>query len=620
MPPRHRYIVLIISLCAWLVLIDANTGVMGLSFVSTIDVHGQMALWLLSIGGIGWGLGMRPGRVHRLDARIMFALFGGALVLRLMGLESYLRALVDELNTIGGVIALWERPEQRLLWTMSDNIMPYPYHYVWLHEVTVHFFGRSLWGLRVVDALMGALSVVATYGLLRQIAMRRTALIGGLVVMSLPLHLHITRLALINVTDALLLPLLVWAMLAGLRWRGDVAMSRSAWLWAGLFLGLLQYFYEGGRLLSLPLVGAWLVMLVLLGQMRRRDWRGVGWMALMAGFVAFPLLFTWSQVGAPVAGRLSLTAGDSTYWMSILGSRWGDGWLEVLLDQILRAFSVYFFLPDQSPFYMGSDAMLLPFVVPFALMGILASVLWRAPLRVVLLLWLMGIALANGIFMLNSAIYSRFIGATPALACLVALGLEGWLLLIRRLAGQRGWRGAHQRARRLVVLMAGMLFIAQTGYYFGLHLPTYNFDYRLIRPYPDVDDAILRASQQLPMGVQVHLIIPHTQRDDEDMALTWALIGAGQGYVRDFMRFLRDDLQATSVPSSQLSDYIAQLTPDVGHAFFVPISDAPGIRLMSRRFPQAIISDSHDPRVPIQRAMRLYYVPGGRSLAQINAP
>jgi 4-amino-4-deoxy-L-arabinose transferase-like glycosyltransferase len=635
-PSRMRRFSLWVGIIAMLLLIDANTRAIGITFTAGMSADVQMGLWVLGVFGMAIGFGLRGIRVTRMDAYLMFAFFLGAFILRLMGLGDYLRTLVDELNTISGVTSLWNRPDQRLLWVMSENIMPYPWHYVWLHEQNIAIFGRSLFGLRVLDAMMGAGSVAVTYGMVRTLATRRAGIIASLVLMSLPLHLHITRLALINVTDALLLPLLVASIASALRapnTLAGIARSRSMWLWAGIWLGMLQYFYEGGRLLSLPLVAGWLLMVVFIGKMRRRDVRGIGWMLLMFGVMVFPLVFTWSQSGAPVAGRLNITGGDSGYWLSIFNARLGDGWLETLLDQVMRAFAVYIFLPDQSGFYMGDTAMLLPFVVPFALLGVIASLWWRAHLRVVLLLWVVGFSLANGLFLLNSAGYSRFIGVTPALAGLVGVGLEGWYLLMRQatrrarqrraLAGdasRRSRQGTRWRSALLLWGVALVLVMGQTVYFFGLHLPMYNVDYRLVRPYPDVDDAILRASQQLPIGTQVHLVMPHTPSDDEDLEMVWAMIGAGQAYGREFMRLLRDDINTVTVPSSQLESYIEGLNEEAGHAFFIAVDDDASAIAIIRAFPSYTTHYTTDSRIPSSKAMVMYYVAPIRTLVENPHP
>jgi hypothetical protein len=177
-------------------------------------------------------------------------------------------------------------------WLEVPNL--YPAVMGWLAPIT----GDTLGGLRVTMAVIGAVTVVATWRFGRQVVGPDAALVGALVLAVMPFHLVFTRTALFHGTDpaALMLGLMFLHRAVRTNRAGD------AWL-AGVMVGLGWYGYWGAR--SIPIVVALIVVLT-----ARPLWRVLtvgGWAA--AGFLLAiaPMIVTFVQYRPAFSGRIAVT-------------------------------------------------------------------------------------------------------------------------------------------------------------------------------------------------------------------------------------------------------------------------------------------------------------------------
>jgi len=154
--------------------------------------------------------------------------------------------------------------------------------FIYLIALSVSLLGRNPLAIRLVAALLGILTVPATYWMVRELLGRREALLAALVTATTFWHLNLSRVGF----RAVSLPLFT-ALWLGFLARGLHRQRQRDWALAGVFLGLSFYTYLAARfapLILLALVVYWLA--------RRQSipWRGLLLLAICACIVASPLL------------------------------------------------------------------------------------------------------------------------------------------------------------------------------------------------------------------------------------------------------------------------------------------------------------------------------------------
>ncbi len=575
-----------IALLCFIALVEINTAHWNIAFLSGLSLPTQLIFFFVGVFGVVWGLGVGSyqkqwiPQIRHLSSQwewqFVFLLTIIGFFLRAAGLDETSRFMVDELNTVSGVLALRDGEANNLLWQMSRNIMPYPWHYAYAHHLAVELFGRSLFGLRVVDAMFGAFSIPLLYLLAKALFDKKTAQVSALFVLTFPLHLHLSRLALINLSDGVLIVGIMAFFVRGFR-HG----SRMDFALAGLFWGLTQYFYEGGRLLITPLViVSLLVGLLFWRDVLRRHWRGIVVMFIVALGISIPLYITWSLLEFPIAGRMTTVGSSGEYWLAVLLSEVDSGWLDTLYDQIARAFRVYVNLPDQSLFYGGELAMILPPLIPFFLVGIAVVLSRRRTQALLILLPIVGYSLSNGLFIFNPARYARYIGATPFVVLLIAIGV------VRLFQSSKpSW---------LIWTVTILIVIGQGVYYFVPHLTHYNIQFREGRPYPDYEDAMLR-SVDFVAGTQIHVIAPE---------------GLNQNDAQTFLRLFVDDITVNTIYRGEFDEtYLQDLPSNIEHVFYITPDDGRSRHILRQTYGDLAPQVSPYTNLPNSTTMEAYVIP-----------
>ena len=182
-------------------------------------------------------------------------------------------------------------------WLEVPNL--YPAVMGWLSHLT----GDGLDSYRLVMAVIGSVTVLATWRLGRVVVGADAALVGAVVLAVMPIHLMFTRTALFHGTDpaALMLGLLFLHRAVASNRAGD------AWL-AGVMVGCGWYGYWGAR--SLPLTMALLLLLTARPLWRVATpglWAASGFLATIA-----PLVVTFIRYPPAFAGRVDVTSVTTT--------------------------------------------------------------------------------------------------------------------------------------------------------------------------------------------------------------------------------------------------------------------------------------------------------------------
>jgi hypothetical protein len=306
--------------------------------------------------------------------------------------------------------------------------------------------------------------------------------------------------------------------------------------------------------------------------------------ALTALIVAAPIYATLYGLRLPPLPRVNVTGFSPEYWQNLLLAPAASGVLQAHLQHTLNAFAVYIQAIDSSHYYDGDQPMLLNYLVPFFLLGIVYA-LRHFRTAGVLLLWLFLISVGNSLLN-NSTHYSRYVAVFPAVTLLAACGIVALLSLLDRLP--RNTRYA---------LSAGLVFVLVAGqvvYYFGHHLPSYAYNFWLYSPHDGGQDAVTR-SLAFPPGTSIHIIssVPYADFNEDTI----------------FLRVYTDDLNLYGMTSDMLTDqYLASLPHDRDHAFFLEPEDQESLRRLAAHF--SLLEPQYSPyNIPPEKQFVLYYAP-----------
>jgi hypothetical protein len=568
----------------------------------------QFAVWLAGIIVLTYGLsGLRFWRWRwNGDRRLMLlllTLFTIAFVLRLFGLEGRLRVLVDEMQVIAPIVATWDETLP-LLHQIDPYGYPYPYIYPYIQQAGSAIFGYSLFTFRLMSVWVGTLTVLSTFALAQTLFNRQIAWLSAVALAVLPMHLHFSRLGIVNIYDPLLATLAFTFVARGFQHGG-----RQYWVLAGACLGMTHYLYEGGRLLHTPLTLLWVGLIwgssrlgvsIITRLSSRKIGQGVGWMLLTSALLAAPLYITWIGTDVQVFGRLASQSVTDTPPLLEEVTEVDSSVIPTTLSRLRDSALLYVSLIDEWMFFGGRQPMIPVFVVPFFLIGLGAGLLQRRQwaLTVLPAMWLLATVTATGLFIWNPTHAARHTVALPAVAILIALGV--WLIASSLFIHPR---------RQLITawVVMGLLGVGQITYYFADHLPAYNFQARWIRDYADPDDAVLRMTE-LPPNTHHYIVMLEAYFPPE--------------HPNNFLTYISDGTPPplTLVLSGWLTeDFLRRLPRDVNHAFFVETgnNNAEAIERLVRFFPDLEPSFSPDTSIELHYQLALFFIPATKAAEDV---
>ena len=597
------------------ILVEINTGRFEVALFAGVSFQIQLLILVISVGLLAWGFGARPiAFVKDNDTKksVFAGWYGIALVLVLLlgfavrttMLESSARVMVDEVNTIDEVLKLKWNPAIQVLTPMT-GISPFPWLFAYMQYEGANIIGSNYIGLRIASSVVGLLTIAGTYLFTATIFDRKAALVAAFLLAVFPAHVHMSRLALLNIVDPLM-GILALAFLA----RGFKRNRISDYALAGIFWGLTQYFYEGGRLFFIPLVATWIVFGFIFwrGHLRFQI-KGMLITLFLALVIALPVYLTIAWNENALTGRLEATGVGVESLEALLQ---GDTeTIEKFWRRLKIAFGFYLTTPEQSSAYlMGSQPLIMQPLIPFFFLGFF-FMLWRFRTMAILIpMWIVSLLAANTL-MLNPAGAPRFVLVMPVLALTVAIGIR---YIVPILLPERfsftvpRFRQVRWSAAAIICVLA-IFAVYQVSYYFNQHLEEFNVQFRNTRSYPDPGDAAFR-TLEFPSGTKVHLVAKYS------LDINW---------FRSIMAYVSFDSQR-SYPSQtyfaedftleHLEEYWQE---DADNAFFVERGQEEVIQLLYDNFdvygPYVswdTIYDQYD--IPESKEYLLYYVPKEGSL------
>jgi glycosyltransferase involved in cell wall biosynthesis/4-amino-4-deoxy-L-arabinose transferase-like glycosyltransferase len=393
-----------------------------------------MVCWLVALAGL-------PLVARRIDRRlpeddrpvfgsisemgIFLLIFGLAAVLRLWNLPEIPQEIHGDSAESGiqGLLVLLGKVEDVFGFSPWYNT-PFPAHLP--YTASFWLVGTTVLGLRLPSAVVGILSMIPLYFLVRGWLGRRAAQIATTLFALSHSAIHFSRIGLWNI-QALFLELVAFAFLAAALRKGSAVFAAVA----GTAAGLGFYTYTGGRLI-LVVMAALLGLQLLIGPRRRLLHIGC---FIAAGFAVAvtPLLVSYAQdpdvLGADRTGTvLALAEENREHVSSETGETSASGILRVHAVRTLRGFVD---LGDRSGQYATWQALASPTIAILALAGILiAFVRFRETESRLVLLWT-GLGLFLGsVLIMDPPSHTRLIMVFPVPFIFAALGLEtafGWL-------------------------------------------------------------------------------------------------------------------------------------------------------------------------------------------------
>lgn len=339
----------------------------------------------------------------------------------------------------------------------------FPSLFFFFQALGIQLIGQTSAGLRIPTAMIGALTVVATYLFTRSLYGRRAALFASVLLAFAHLHIHFSRIGLNNVWDGL-----SFVVVLGALWYGYKNNHRAAMLLAGLALGFSQTMYSSARVLAL-LVALWIALMAIRDHSHfRKVLPSLLLMGVAAVVVALPLGMFFLQKPddffAPM-NRASILGGWLTREVEITGQ---PAWA-ILLDQVKLGFLAFtevdlraWYLPE-TPLLRGGQALLF-------LIG-LVLLLFRIKEKQtgLLLPWLLAFV---GIiaFSESTPAAQRLVGVVPACAMVIAFALDR----VVELASQ-GLPKASRVLPLLALLVCAALAVDDARQYFFEYTPRSDF-------------------------------------------------------------------------------------------------------------------------------------------------
>jgi 4-amino-4-deoxy-L-arabinose transferase-like glycosyltransferase len=319
--------------------------------------------------------------------------------------------------------------------------------------------GQSVFALRLPGALAGTLSVVALYVLARGFVRREVALGAALLLATLPIHIHYSRIAVNTAWDTFFYTATLAALYWAIERKGN---TTPLLLLAGLFMGFSQYAYSGSRLLPAIAIGVVGIYALFYPQRLRGKWIGLVGMVALFLVIASPLYLHAWRYPDDFNARFNQTGIFQTGFVEQEKVARNTDTLGVLTEQLRRTLFGFAYINDTTETW-GSETPLVPTLFSLALfLGLLLSLRrWRDPSTALMHGWFWSVIILGGALTTNPPTSNRLISAMPVVALFAAVG---WDWVARAFAPDNPDRTLRLRAQQLVLVLF-LLGTAAIGIY-----------------------------------------------------------------------------------------------------------------------------------------------------------
>lgn len=277
-----------------------------------------------------------------------------------------------------------------------------PFSTGWLGVPTLSFYfnaltigplGNTILALRLPWALVGTLTVLVVFLLVRRLCGLTMGLVTAALFATYHYHIHFSRLGSNQVADTLFVALALWFL-----YRGYDERRPLDWALCGVVIGASQYFYAGARFTAV-LVAAVIVLFVIRDGMPfiRQRWPEVLALAGAALIVGAPMIQYALNYPDDYNARINQVGIVQSGWLAREQELRNQGPLPILFDQAQRAFLAFNFYSDRNVWY-GSHEPLMDFTAAaLFLLGAIYSLLHIGDRRIFpMLAWWGGATIMGG--------------------------------------------------------------------------------------------------------------------------------------------------------------------------------------------------------------------------------
>jgi 4-amino-4-deoxy-L-arabinose transferase-like glycosyltransferase len=486
---------------AALILLSMVAAIAAVWLASRTATHGAPAL-------LGWGGSMAlllagarliprapaietPTPYGRAEIALVVAITLAALLLRAVGLERIPANFGGDEGEMGIQAREVLRGERTDFF--ATGWLSHPMLWFQLQALSLRVFGDTVFGLRVLSAIIGAAAIPLLYVLTRPIYGRAIAAAAAVLLAGYHFHIHFSRLGVNNIFDPTLALAAFALLFAGYR--------SGAWLpfaAAGLVLGVSSHFYMGSRLTPL-VVAAVLAHQAIFNW--RRVWELRGQVAVMAlGFLLGfgPLLHYYLLNPLDYTARLAMVGVFQTGWYDVRRAE-GLSPYDIFAERAWSAFGAFVYEPDRSVWYNPGTALLDEGAAVLFVLGLAVVALrWRRPDAMLLLAWIAGTAVLGGVLMVNTE-SPRYVTTGPALCLVIALALHQIALLVRWALGL-----APRFSYALLAASALIVSLWSVSFYFNDYTPRRLYAIGLT----ETTTAIGTHLNALPRGTFAYMVAP----------------------------------------------------------------------------------------------------------------
>ena len=356
-------------------------------------------------------------RTHRLEV-LLLALIGlAALLIRVIDLEKYPFAFINDEGEVGweGLRILWGEKSAffSVGWSNQPMLSFLP------GALAIKLLGNTALPVRLFGAVQGTLAVIFLYLLAREAFDRPTAFFAACLLAALPWEVHFSRLGVMNISDSF--------FSAGVLWLTYRALRRGRYidyLPAGLMTGFALYTYLGSRLVVVMAIGVFAY-----AALRQRDYlkthfRHLAIFVLAFLIVASPVMFSFSRHFDEFMDRLNQESllMNGQLAQAAAGSNMQP--FDFMVRQVQLSTTTFIATPASGGFFDSPRPYLTWWAAVLLILGMACALWYFKQVRYTMLLgWFWAPILFGSVLTVDAPSHQRMLGAAPALALLVAIGL-----------------------------------------------------------------------------------------------------------------------------------------------------------------------------------------------------
>ena len=387
-------------------------------------------LWLLSIGvaifGVLREMNWQPPtlpiikqwlKTHRAELTVVALIVIAAFIIRILDIELFPYSFNNDEGSVGSsancILLGYCKNFFTVGWAAQPRLAYLAY------AISIGIFGKTALAVRLVSVVTGTLSVLVVYLLAREIFGKKVAWLAAILLTTLPIHVHFSRMGVDNIIDSLTTPLMLWLLLRGIK-----RSSRLCFLAAGILTGLCFYTYPGSLLAPAFGIGALgLFALRTRGFLRANLGNAIPF-ALIAAVVIIPLLGYYATHSDMFMARMKRDGIFQNNNLELAMQKSGKNATETILQQLSKASFVYIATDAPSNFFNSPQAYLPPFEAVLFVLG-LAYIAWRIkdPRCLMLLIWFWTVVIVGSALTNFPPANQRVLMSLPALVIITALAV-----------------------------------------------------------------------------------------------------------------------------------------------------------------------------------------------------